>query len=138
MYKDIVIFLILHFIFTYFNISKFNIFVSRIQGSKINIGNLPYLIHVLFLMISYKVFVLNKNFTVKEALYFGIILFGFFNLSNYILFNNWNLKLTITDSLYGGLLFALTLYLSRQFILASKKKNKKNKNDKFYFNLRTY
>ena len=126
MYKDIVIFSVLHFIFIYFNIETYSKLISSIQGNEIKIGKLPIIIHYISLLSSYKLFVINKNFTVKEALYFGIKIFGIINLSNYILFEKWPLKLSVINSIWGGLLFALSLYLSR--VISDKKVKKLKEN----------
>lgn len=38
---------------------------------------------------------------------FGLMLYGFYDFTNYALFQNWTLKVTIVDILWGGLFCGL-------------------------------
>lgn len=43
---------------------------------------------------------------------FGIVLYGVYDMTNQSLLNNWPLKLTLIDMLWGGTLCALSSYIA--------------------------
>ena len=43
---------------------------------------------------------------------FGISIYGTYDLTNYAILDKWNLKAVVMDTLWGGILFSLTRYLT--------------------------
>ena len=111
MYKDLISITILHFI--YLNFNKYQNLISSFKSKSFSIFLIYLIFHYISLLISYKIFIINKKYSVREALYFGFLIYSFLNFVNFIIFNNLSFKLFILDSLWGGLLYALTLYLNR-------------------------
>jgi len=102
-------------IFLNFTKSIFNKMVKNIQGSdiKINLLMLPLVYITVTLQIYY--FIINKNASVFEAFLLGFLTYSIFDLTNYIIFKKYDIKVAILDVIWGGTLYALTTYIVRQF-----------------------
>ena len=59
-------------------------------------------------------FIIQHRKSVKDAFILGIIIYGVFDTTNYALFNNWSIITVITDTLWGGILFAITTFIVYQ------------------------
>ena len=75
----------------------------------------------LFLALGIFIFVLNNNF-VKNPLtalligaLFGIIVYGVYDLTNFTTLQNYSLKLTIIDTLWGGFICGVVSFLTKYF-----------------------
>ena len=51
------------------------------------------------------------KFGLKEPIYYGLVVYGVYSFTNYLLFNNYPLSLVIKDTMWGCLLCYLTKYL---------------------------
>lgn len=75
----------------------------------------------LFLALGIFIFVLNNNFvkTPLSALLigiiFGIIVYGIYDLTNYTTLQNYSLKLTIIDIMWGGVIAGIASFLTKYF-----------------------
>ena len=45
----------------------------------------------------------------------GFIIYGVFDATNLALFKKWDIRLAISDAIWGGVLFALTTYFIYSF-----------------------
>ena len=43
-----------------------------------------------------------------DAFLLGIVIYGVYESTNYAILKNWNIKAVALDTLWGGILFALT------------------------------
>lgn len=59
-------------------------------------------------------FLFKKYFTLSEMFLLGISIYGVYELTNYTTFSDWNLKMVIIDTLWGGILFSSTAYLAKK------------------------
>jgi uncharacterized membrane protein len=57
-------------------------------------------------------FIINKNKSPLDAFFLGIFINGIYELKNYSIFKKWSLFLVFIDTLWGGILFAKTTYLT--------------------------
>ena len=53
-------------------------------------------------------FIISKNKSVYDAFILGIIIYGVYETTNYAIFKNWSIKSVILDTIWGGILLALT------------------------------
>ncbi len=57
----------------------------------------------------------NRNWTlkkkIKNASILGFCIYGIYNFTNLSVFNFWNLKLAIVDTLWGSFLFGFVVFL---------------------------
>ena len=104
--------LVLDFIYLSLTKNFYNNLVKSIQGQNIVIKPVPMVLVYLLLAFAYYYFILEKNGTIKDAFILGISIYGTFDLTNYAIFNKWNLKAVLMDTLWGGILFSLTRYLT--------------------------
>jgi uncharacterized membrane protein len=96
--------------FFYLNLMKkyFNKQIQDIQGTSIKINFLATFICYIFLITGLNYFIIKPKRSVSDAFLFGIIIYGVFETTNWALFNNWSPLNVILDTLWGGILFALT------------------------------
>jgi len=55
--------------------------------------------------------ILSQNKSVTEAFILGLCIYGIYETTNYAIFDNWNIKALILDTLWGGILYASTTYI---------------------------
>ena len=90
----------------------FNKLIKSIQKQDIKMNYTGLIATYAVLFMSYYYFIIKKKGTVTDAFILGISIYGVYELTNYSLFNNWNMKAVILDTLWGGILFSLTRYLT--------------------------
>ena len=97
----------------YLNLIKdyFNKQVQIIQGSPLKINILGALICYIFLIFGLNYFIIKPKRSVQDAFLFGLIIYTVFETTNLAIFSKWSWLTVIMDSLWGGILFALTTYI---------------------------
>ena len=101
--------------FTYLSFFK-NMFgkqVQDIQGSKIKMNFLAIVICYIFLISGLNYFIIRPKRSVNDAFLFGLIIYGVYETTNWAIFTNWSVFSVIIDTLWGGILFALTTFIVR-------------------------
>lgn len=53
-------------------------------------------------------FILQDRRSIADAFFLGIVIYGVYESTTYALLKQWKLKTLIIDTLWGGILFALT------------------------------
>jgi len=87
--------------------------IKNIQHSSLKIDTYSLIIvYILDIFVLYY-FIINKKTTILDAFLLGGCIYGIYEFTNKSIFNKWNYTLTIIDTLWGGILFALTTFLSR-------------------------
>lgn len=79
--------------------------VLRIQGSDLKLRYAPAL--VVYLALAYLV---TKTETPMEAFKVGVAVYAVYDFTNYAMFKNYTLSFAIMDSIWGGILMAMTRY----------------------------
>ena len=64
-----------------------------------------------FLIFGINYFIINPRKSVYDAFLFGIVIYGVFETTNYAILKNWSIFSVLLDTLWGGVLFALTTYI---------------------------
>jgi uncharacterized membrane protein len=88
----------------------FNKQVQVIQGSPLKINMLGALITYIFLIFGLNYFIIKPKRSVQDAFLFGLVIYAVFETTNLALFSKWSWLTVLIDSLWGGILFALTTY----------------------------
>lgn len=99
--------------FIYLNIIK-DYFIKQIQlvqGSQPKINYLGAALCYIFLIAGINYFIIKPKKTVNDAFLLGIVIYGVYETTNYALLKNWSILTVIIDTLWGGLLFAITTYI---------------------------
>jgi uncharacterized membrane protein len=87
--------------------------VQAVQGSPLKINYLGVLLCYIFLIIGLNYFIIKPKRSVQDAFLLGLIIYSVFETTNWALFKDWSVLTVLIDSLWGGILFALTTYLVR-------------------------
>ena len=85
--------------------------VQRVQGSAMQINYLGAAICYVFLIVGINYFIIKPNRSVKDAFLLGLVIYGVYETTNYALFKNWSITTVIIDTIWGGILFALTTWI---------------------------
>jgi uncharacterized membrane protein len=108
-----VIFVVIDFI--YLNTIKgyFSNQIQRVQGSPIKINLLGLVVCYIFLISGLNYFIIKPRKSASDAFLLGLVIYGVYETTNYALLKNWSIFTVILDTLWGGILFALTTFLTR-------------------------
>ncbi len=85
--------------------------VQSVQGSAMQINYLGAAICYVFLIIGINYFIIKPNRSIKDAFLLGLVIYGVYETTNYALFKNWSIITVLIDTLWGGVLFAITTYI---------------------------
>jgi len=89
----------------------FTIQVKNVQGSPIKINFLATLLCYIFLVFGINYFIIKPNRSIQDGFLLGLVIYGVFETTNMALFSKWSWLTVIIDTLWGGILFALTTYI---------------------------
>jgi len=85
--------------------------VQAVQGSEMKINFLGAALCYLFLIIGINYFIIKPKKSVQEAFLLGLVIYGVYETTNYAIFKKWTFLTVVIDTLWGGILFALTTYI---------------------------
>jgi len=119
MFKFIFLFTAIVFValdFMYLNLIKeyFSKQIAKVQGEKLEVNFLGAAICYIFLIAGLNYFIIEPKKSVYDAFLLGIVIYGVYETTNYSLFKNWSIITVFMDTLWGGILFAATTFLSKQ------------------------
>jgi len=99
--------------FIYLNVFKnyFDKQIQLVQGSQTKFNFLGAILCYIFLIVGINYFIIKPRKSVSEAFLLGIVIYGVYETTNYAIFKNWSILTVIIDTLWGGLLFAITTYI---------------------------
>ena len=106
------IFLFLDFVFLFLNKSTFESQIIQVQRVSIVMKPAGILFCYLFLLAGLYYFILREKRTPLEAFLLGLIIYGVYETTTYSILKNWKFKTVLIDTLWGGILFYLTTFLS--------------------------
>jgi len=111
MLASAIIFVVIDFI--YLNLIKdfFGKQIKSVQGAEIKVNLLGAVLCYIFLIIGINYFIIKPRKSVQDAFLLGLIIYGVYETTNYALFKNWSIVTVIMDTLWGGVLFAITTYI---------------------------
>lgn len=89
----------------------FNNQIKLVQGSPIKMNYLATLLCYIFLIFGINYFIIKPNRSIQDAFLLGLVIYGVFETTNMALFAKWSWLTVIMDTLWGGILFALTTYI---------------------------
>ena len=105
-------------IFIYFSYPLFNQMIGNIQGNPIRAKKKSLVLVYLVVIFQLYYFIINKNASYLDAFLLGTTTYGIFDLTNFTVFDNYSLNVSIIDILWGGILYTISTYIFR--ILARK------------------
>ena len=103
--------------FIYLNIIKdfFGKQIIKVQGFPMKVNLVGAILCYIILVLGINYFIIYQNKSILDAFLLGLLVYGVYETTNYALFSNWSFTTVIIDTLWGGILFALTTYLTRYF-----------------------
>jgi uncharacterized membrane protein len=106
-----ILFIVIDFIYLNFMKNYFFKQVKSVQGSPLKINILGAAICYIFLIIGLNYFIIKPKKSVSDAFLLGLVIYGVYETTNYALLSKWSILTVIMDTLWGGVLFAITTYL---------------------------
>jgi uncharacterized membrane protein len=99
--------------FLYLSLMKgyFDNQVQKVQGTITKMNLFGAALCYIFLIYGLNYFIIKPKKSVNDAFLLGLVIYGVYETTNYALFKNWSLLTVILDTLWGGILFALTTYI---------------------------
>ena len=96
--------------FVYLNLFNgyFNNQIQKVQGTPVKINYLGMALCYIFLIIGLYYFIIKPHKSMQDAFLFGLVIYGVYETTSYALLTNWTLLTVVIDTLWGGILFALT------------------------------
>ena len=86
----------------------FNNMVQSIQGTKIKFKFMGAILCYLLIIYGLNYFIIDTKKSIKDAFILGIFVYGVYETTSYAILDKWNMKAVTLDTLWGGILFALT------------------------------
>ena len=97
-----------------------DIFIKQIisvQKTNFKINIVPAALCYLLLILGLYYFIIKPKLSLAHAFFLGILIYGVFETTNMAIFKNWTWRMVVIDTLWGGILYALTTYVIRKFVL---------------------
>lgn len=106
--------LVIDGIYLYSNLRTFENQVIDVQRVVLKARPLGFVICYLALIFGLNYFIISKNRPIFEAFLLGLVIYTVYETTNYTIFKQWKPFMVVMDSLWGGILFALTTFITYQ------------------------
>lgn len=120
MIKDLavsaVIMMILDFLFLYVNKRAFSEQIALVQRVVLQLNYSGALVCYILLIFGLYYFILRQKRTAEEAFLFGLVIYGVYESTSYAILKRWSPYLAVMDTFWGGILMALTTYLTYEIV----------------------
>ena len=103
-----IVFIVIDSVYLHFIKDYFNNQIKLIQGSPIKINSYAIIICYIILIFAINYFIIIPNRSILDAFLLGLIIYGVYETTNMALFSKWSWTTVLIDTLWGGILFALT------------------------------
>jgi uncharacterized membrane protein len=110
--KSSIILLVLDSIFIYINAGLFSSQIKEVQGSPLEINLVGGVLSYVFLIFGLNYFILREHRGVTDAFILGAVLYGVYETTTYALLKKWKIQTVFIDTIWGGVLYAMTTYLT--------------------------
>ena len=91
--------------------------IQRVQkGKTIDINYPAVIITYIILSCSLYYFIIDQNKPLLDAFIFGLCVYGIYEFTNLSIFKDWNNKVVLVDTLWGGTLMFLTTFICYKII----------------------
>lgn len=99
----------------YLNIIKnyFKYQIKLVQGSDLKVNFTAAILCYVFLVFGINYFIIRENKSPSDAFLLGISIYSVYELTNMALLKKWLWFTVITDTIWGGTLYALTTMIVR-------------------------
>ena len=112
-----IVFLSLDYIYLSSQTNYFKDLFKILQKTPLKFRMSGAILCYIVLLFSLNFFILHdKKKTIIDAFILGFVIYAVYETTNYATFTEWPIKMIIMDTLWGGVLFALTYYLTNKII----------------------
>lgn len=111
-----IIFIIVDSIYLRLIYPLFNKMIKNIQGTSLKLNYYSAFMCYLILVFSFIYFVINKNFDNYDTFLFGFIIYGVYETTSHATLKDWDNKLLIIDSIWGGIIFLINKIIINNII----------------------
>ena len=110
---SVIIFVVLDSIYLHLIKNYFTNQIRLVQGSSIKMNYFATIICYILLVFGINYFIIKPHRSVHDAFLLGLVIYGVYETTNMALFSKWSWLTVIIDTLWGGILFALTTFIVR-------------------------
>jgi uncharacterized membrane protein len=111
-----VVLLVLDFIYLTMNRNMFEVQVADVQRVALQMRPLGGILCYILLVIGLYYFIVREHRPVFDAFLLGLVIYGVYEGTTYALFKKWKLNTMLMDTLWGGILFALTTFITYKVV----------------------
>ena len=88
----------------------------QVQGSPLSIKLIPAILCYVLLVFGLNYFIISKKRSLYDAFLLGLVIYGVYDTTTYALITKWSPYLALTDAIWGGILMAITTYITYRFV----------------------
>jgi uncharacterized membrane protein len=103
-----VVFVFIDSVYLYLIKNYFANQIKNVQGAPMKINITATLICYVILIFGINYFIIQPRRSVQDAFLLGLLIYGVFETTNMALFTKWAWLTVLIDTLWGGILFAVT------------------------------
>lgn len=111
-----VILLALDFMYISATRNMFEIQIADVQRVALQIRPLGGVLCYLLLVIGLYYFIVREHRPVFDAFLLGLVIYGVYETTSYALLKKWKWNIVLMDTLWGGILFALTTFITYKVV----------------------
>ena len=111
-----IIMLLLDFVYLSSVTKAYSEQIAKIQRTAMNVKLEGAALCYMFLILGLYYFILKENKSPFDAFLLGLVIYGVYEPTSYALFKKWSLQLVAIDTLWGGVLFALTTIFTYELV----------------------
>lgn len=102
----------------YINSKKnyFSEFFKQVQGKPLVFRKSAAFFAYLLLVAGLYFFIIKDRKNIIYAFLFGLFVYGVYDLTNYATLKNWTFEFVLKDTLWGGIVFALSTFIIYEII----------------------
>lgn len=105
---SIIALLVLDGIYIYLTHKIFADQIINVQRVVMTLKPMGALVCYALLIAGLNYFIIQRNRSIPEAFFLGLVIYGVYDSTNYATLKKWDSSVAIMDTLWGGSLFALT------------------------------
>jgi len=90
--------------------------VKLVQGSALKVNITATILCYVFLIFGIYYFIIQPNKSVQDAFLFGIVIYAVYETTSRALLTKWKWSTVFIDTLWGGILFALTAWIMKKVV----------------------
>ena len=105
---SIIALLVLDGIYIYLTHKIFADQINNVQRVVMTLKPMGALVCYALLIAGLNYFIIQRNRSIPEAFFLGLVIYGVYDSTNYATLKKWDSSVAIMDTLWGGALFALT------------------------------